>query len=82
MLVVIMTEVPLVVMLNLLQNTDPYGNKRLFAVYCTNKQQWCGLVAAASCGIVAACEFFVCKVVLLLLVKQPCGYYLQQPCGS
>ena len=34
----------------------------------TNKQQWCGLVAAASCGIVAACEFFVCKLVLLLLV--------------
>ena len=26
-----------------------------------NKQQWCGLVAAASCSIVAACEFFVCK---------------------
>ena len=23
-----------------------------------NKQQWCGLVAAASCGVVAACEFF------------------------
>ena len=23
-----------------------------------NKQQWCGLVAAASCGIVAVCEFF------------------------
>ena len=32
-----------------------------------NKQQWCGLVAAASCGIVAVCEFFVCKLVLLLL---------------
>ena len=31
-----------------------------------NKQQWCGLVAAASCGIVAACEIFVCKLVLLL----------------
>ena len=29
----------------------------------TNKQQWCCLVAAASCGIVAACEFFVCKLV-------------------
>ena len=34
----------------------------------TNKQQWCGLVAAASCGMVAACAFFVCKLVLLLLV--------------
>ena len=33
-----------------------------------NKQQWLGLVAAASCSIVAACEFFVCKLVLLLLV--------------
>ena len=33
-----------------------------------NKQQWCGIVAAASCCIVAACEFFVCKLVLLLLV--------------
>ena len=33
-----------------------------------NKQQWCSLVAAAGCGIVAACEFFGCKLVLLLLV--------------
>ena len=33
-----------------------------------NKQQWCGLVAAASCGIVVTCEFFECKLVLLLLV--------------
>ena len=32
-----------------------------------NKQQACGLAAAASCGIYAACEFFVCKLVLLLL---------------
>ena len=31
-----------------------------------NKQQWCGLVAAASCVIVAACEFFECKLGLLL----------------
>ena len=28
-----------------------------------NKQQACGLAAAASCGMVAACEFFVCKLV-------------------
>ena len=33
-----------------------------------NKQQACGLAAAASYGMVAACEFFVCKLVLLLLV--------------
>ena len=33
-----------------------------------NKQQACGLASAASCGKVAACEFFVCKLVLLLLV--------------
>ena len=33
-----------------------------------NKQQACGLAAAASCGTVAACEFFLCKLVLLLLV--------------
>ena len=33
-----------------------------------NKQQACGLAAAASCGIVVACEFFKCKLVLLLLV--------------
>ena len=33
-----------------------------------NKQQAYCLAAAASCGIVAACEFFVCKLVLLLLV--------------
>ena len=33
-----------------------------------NKQQWCGLVAADSCSIVAAFEFFVYKLDLLLLV--------------
>ena len=33
-----------------------------------NKQQACGLAATASCSMVAACEFFVCKLVLLLLV--------------
>ena len=33
-----------------------------------NKQQACGLVAAASCGMVAACEFFVCKLDFSLLV--------------
>ena len=33
-----------------------------------NKQQAYSLAAAASCGMVAACEFFVCKLVLLLLV--------------
>ena len=32
-----------------------------------NKQQACGLAAAASCSMFAACEFFVCKLVLLLL---------------
>ena len=46
----------------------PYGNIRLFAVYAANKQQACGLAAAASCGMVASCELFVCKLVLLLLV--------------
>ena len=33
-----------------------------------NKQQWCGLLASVSCGTVAVFEFFVCKLVLLLLV--------------
>ena len=33
-----------------------------------NKQQACGLAAADSCSMVAVCEFFVCKLVLLLLV--------------
>ena len=33
-----------------------------------NKQQVCGLAAAASCGMVTTCEFFVCKLVLLLIV--------------
>ena len=32
-----------------------------------NKQQACGLAAAASCSMFAAWEFFVCKLVLLLL---------------
>ena len=31
-----------------------------------NKQQGCG---SASCSMAAACEFFVCKLVLLLLVE-------------
>ena len=30
--------------------------------------QVCGLAAAACCGMVATCEVFVCKLVLLLLV--------------
>ena len=30
--------------------------------------QWYGLVAAASCRLVAACVLFVCKLVLRLLV--------------
>ena len=33
-----------------------------------SKQQACNLAAAASCSMVAVCEFFVCKLVLLLLV--------------
>ena len=33
-----------------------------------NKQQACGLAAAASCCMVAACEFFVCKLDFLHLV--------------
>ena len=32
-----------------------------------NKQQACGLAAAASCGMVAACEFFVCKISFAVL---------------
>ena len=34
-------------------------------MYCC--KQVCGLAAAASCSMFAACEFFVCKLVLLLL---------------
>ena len=33
-----------------------------------NKQQWRGFVAAASCGLVAACAFFVCNLVFWLSV--------------
>ena len=33
-----------------------------------NKQHACGLAAAASCGMVAACEFFVCKLDFSLVV--------------
>ena len=50
-----------------------------------NKQQACGLAAAASCGMVAACEFFLCKLVLLLLVaatlRNHAANCLLQPCG-
>ena len=42
--------------------------KGLSQCIAANKQQAWGLAAAASCGMVAACEFFVCKLVLLLLV--------------
>ena len=41
------------------------GNLQCIAA---NKQQACGLAAEASCSMVAACEFFVSKLVLLLLV--------------
>ena len=33
-----------------------------------NKMQAYGLSAAASCGMVAACEFFICTLDFLLLV--------------
>ena len=33
-----------------------------------NKQQWCGFVAAASFGLIAACAFFVGKLVFWLPV--------------
>ena len=42
--------------------------KGFWQCIAANKQQACGLAAAASCGMVAACVFFVCKLVLLLLV--------------
>ena len=42
--------------------------KSFLQCIAANKQQACGLAAAASCGMVVACEFFVCKLVLLLLV--------------
>ena len=42
--------------------------KGFFQYIASNKQQWCGLVAAASCSLVVACAFFVCKLVLRLLV--------------
>ena len=37
--------------------------KGFWQCIAANKQQWCGFVAAASCGLVAACAFFVCKLV-------------------
>ena len=37
--------------------------KGFWQCVAANKQQWCGFVAAASCGLVAACAFFVCKLV-------------------
>ena len=49
----------------------PYGNKRLLVISVllqTSNMQWCGLVAAASCRLFAACVLFVCKLVLRLLV--------------
>ena len=39
--------------------------KRLYAVYCCKQA---AMVRPSCCGIVAACKFFVCKLVLLLLV--------------
>ena len=50
------------------ENGISYGNKGFSQCIAANKQQACGLAAAASCGMVATCEFFVCKLVLLLLV--------------
>ena len=39
----------------------------------TNKQQWCGLVAAPSCGLVAACAFFVRTLSCSNLVALKCS---------
>ena len=48
---------------------NPMEIKGFSQCIAANKQQACGLAAAASCGMVTACEFFVCKLVLLLLVQ-------------
>ena len=40
--------------------------KGFWQCIAANKQQWCGFVAGASCGLVAACAFFVCKLVFWL----------------
>ena len=37
--------------------------KGFWQCIAANKQQLCGFVAAASFGLVAACAFFVCKLV-------------------
>ena len=56
------------------QSISPYSITALMEIkgfsqcIAANKQQACGLAAAASCGMVAAHEFFNCKLVLLLLV--------------
>ena len=44
-----------------------------------NKQQWCSLVAAASCGLVAACEFFVCKLSFAAL---SCSMFAALSCSN
>ena len=43
----------------------PYENKRLLAVYCCKQA---AMVQLSCCNLVAACAFFVCKLVLWLLV--------------
>ena len=42
--------------------------KGFWQCIAANKQQWYGFVVAASFGLVAACAFFVCKLVFWLPV--------------
>ena len=42
--------------------------KGFWQCIAANKQQWCGFAAAASCGLVATCAFFVCKLVFWMPV--------------
>ena len=64
------------------QETSLMEIKGFTQCIAANKQQACGLAAAASCGMVAACEFFVCKLVLLLLVAATLRLLVAAPCDS
>ena len=50
------------------KNTSLMEIKGFSQCIAANKQQACGLAVAASCGMVAACEFFVRKLDFSLLV--------------
>ena len=62
------TQTPLSLLMMSMALVSLMEIKGFWQCIAANKQQWCSFVAAASCGLVEACAFFVCKLVIWLQV--------------